>query len=698
MTAKFDLQYDSKDAVAGFKALADAVKLAEAAGAKFAPEVLEMVNRIQAAGDEAREAAADTSAFDKQVDELSQSIAAADASIGSFTVSTSQFGNTARKTASEIDRIGGSAKRGKFDIDQAADAFGGLEKLLGVTGAGAVSAYAGEVERLFKGFKEFSNSGSIGSIVVGLGSIAAIAGSLYVLWKDYNEVVEQTADKNSLLDGTLLSLAHSMGLISDETRDAVDILKQGDEFVKKFADSMKAADQASIQASKSISDAIAAIEQNLESTRNAFALTEELVRATDPAELGERINQMLADLKQLQADHKATAEDVQKYAQAINALEQRRIELIQEQKRAREEEAKAEESSWERTKKNQDERLKRHEELHKRKMDAIKAEEEAQKKADDEAKKRDEEKKKSIDDRLKKLKEINQAQAQPAQPQPAQPSQGGASPQPGGNPYGEGQAIGGPSFGDSLMAGLALPSFGNAPDLSGVNLPNFGGYNPNVNTGLGGGSGQAGPGQQGGGAIGGEAAAEVPAPGDLAQQVLDAAKENINDKDLIDKVVQDRLKEISDARDAAVKAIQDKADAGGIDQKDADKQIKAVERDADRKEKVERRNVARQVKGKDTGEDAGVQADRSADIADAQKDLVDQQLDRMKEQGKASQDTIDLLKQQGQLNQQEAQEAANMQKDIAALKAALDAVLNGRKGGGGGAGAGRGAALRRGRG
>ena len=227
------------------------------------------------------------------------------------------------------------------------------------------------------------------ALAVPLSAITAILYSANTLWNEYTEDIEQVADKSSALDGTLLKVAHSLGLISEETLNTSETLKQEGETLDKLTEQYKANEKAAAEkaiAERKLNDEAAkSIERQLEATRAAAAQAESMKNITSPEEADRQIRQLLADLQALANVGKADAETRKKYADSINGLEGRRIELVNE---ARSKEAAAAE-----------EKKKKQEEFHAKNK-------ELREKADAEQKAKDD---KDHDDRMRRLEEYYKA-------------------------------------------------------------------------------------------------------------------------------------------------------------------------------------------------------------------------------------------------------------------------------------------------
>lgn len=409
------LKYDSSQSVKSFQLLASAAVDLEKKIGDLPPELKSTADRLKATEAAMVDTSEATAKFEMEVQQLTDQLKQAESQLGSYAKASDATNAAFGKAASGARAFGSASGEGAGKVDRLKDAAGGLDAILTTLGFQTAGGVAGGIERMVMGFKDLSaasatttaattaTAGSLTAtgtaatgasvallpVVTVLGSIAAILASAYVLWQDYNEVVEQTADKNSMLDGTLLKVAHSLGLISDETLNTSETLKKEGEALDKLTAQYHANEKAiaerQVAEKKANDEAAKSIEKQLEATRAAAAQAESLRNITSPEEAERQIRQMLSDLQALADTGKADAETRKRYGESINQLEARRIELVNE---ARAKEAAAAEEK----KRKADEFFTRNKEL--REKDA------AEQKAKDE---------KDHDERMKRLDEYYKA-------------------------------------------------------------------------------------------------------------------------------------------------------------------------------------------------------------------------------------------------------------------------------------------------
>lgn len=192
---------------------------------------------------------------------------------------------------------------------------------------------------------------------------------------------------------------------------------------------------------------------------------------------------------------------------------------------------------------------------------------------------------------------------------------------------------------------------------------------------------------------------QVSENGIVNDAIGEAGKRNKRDeKKMIDDITRKRIENMRRENEIEAGRELDTDDTQYVSGKERSAYNKKL-REGRREDKLERRRVARQVRGQDTGEnDNGVAAaDRQTDISGAQKDLVDKQIKELEGRKGVNEKTVELLKMQQQLNEKSEEETQRQDKELAGIKAALEALL-GRKVGSSGQSANRSTNNRRARG
>ncbi|NDF13333.1 MAG: hypothetical protein EB060_11035 [Proteobacteria bacterium] len=200
----------------------------------------------------------------------------------------------------------------------------------------ATSAAAQADERQAAAFAISSATLAKGAVVIS--SLVAIVSSLYVLYQDWAETIEQVADKNSLLDGTLLKVLNSLGLISEETLNTSETLKAEQEALDAATRAMKehdkatsAAQEAEAKLQKTLEEKALAFTRSIEKTREEASAVKSLKEISDPEELKRQVDELSQELDKITRSGKLTQETFERYSSGIEKLEARRIEALEEQ-------------------------------------------------------------------------------------------------------------------------------------------------------------------------------------------------------------------------------------------------------------------------------------------------------------------------------------------------------------------------------
>ena len=415
MSTTYKLTYDPTEAQAGFKLVAQAIKELESAGVKIPAELQAIASRMEQVQAAADAAEATTDDFSRELAEIAKFADQASDELGSFAVSTAQVAAAQQRAAASANAMGNAVGGSVPKVDRLKDAAGGLDAVLTTLGFGTLGAVAGGIERLVMGYKDLTAATAasegatkaagatsaaaaipIGAIAAAVASIVAIVGSVIVLWKDYSETIEQTADKNSMLDGTLLKVLHTLGLISDETLNTSEQLKAEGEALdaatKAMTENEKATVAAQIAKQKFNQEAAAGARQMLEESRAAAQQAETIANVTDPEEASQMIEGMIRDLEALAAAGKVDEATKARYYSSIQQMEQRRIELVKERDAKEREAAERDKQELAERSKAMEESFRREDELaeanYQKQKEREKSEQEAKEKAEADEKQR----------------------------------------------------------------------------------------------------------------------------------------------------------------------------------------------------------------------------------------------------------------------------------------------------------------------
>jgi membrane protein involved in colicin uptake len=510
MSNQIKVQMEVAQALAAADDLVQKFKAMQASGEATGEE-------LQAMGKAAGEAQERFDSMGKEIEEAAK----AGLKFDDMTKDLQELEQAARKAADELEKTGDKGNKVAAAGERTASAAGGLEKILAAVGLAGLGGLFGSIEALILGIKDVA-AGAEGivpkilKIGVAVGSVTAILYSLWVLWDDYQETVEQVADSQSLLDGTLLKIGTTLGFVAQETAEVADwnrkadkatedytarmeshrvkmveVSQQSEELRKAIDEYLKSLDQAKedegIRLEVSGIDNVATAESRIDAVRKRLEELRKLQPENASLEAVEKRNRLLEEgLRKGQAEMQALQDRIQ----AIKDLES---DAAQKKKEAQAAEAdRLREIHALQLKAIADERTAMNE-AHKARLEEIAAEKAAQEASDAQAKA-------AIDARIAAIKGGSQAGGG------ASGGGGGSGPAP--NPYGEGTApTAGQGGQDPFLAALGdLPSFGYGGkgvaggfvgDLAGSGGPGtFGG-------GGGGVGGGESPGADGGGAPGG---------------------------------------------------------------------------------------------------------------------------------------------------------------------------------------------------
>jgi hypothetical protein len=483
----------------------------------------------------------------------------------------------------------------------------------------AASAAAFKGEMAAAGAASAATTVTFAGLATGAALVAGAAYAAYINWQDYNEVIEQTADKNSLLDGTMLSIGQALGLLTEEMVNESEATKDGIKFTDDYRKKMAEAEDQAMDTAKALADAVDNMGRSITDSRNAMIDAENLAQQNDAGELERQIDGIISETKRLYDERKISMEDVQKRQERINQLEGRRVEIINEQKAAEQQKIKETKEAEERQYQESEQRLKEFEEKRKETERAV---------AEEEDRLRKEKEKKEKDDydarmkmRLDALNREDKAKADASQKEQQREQQSSSEPK---TPYGEGMAP---------TAGTQTDTFAAA--ISGGDLPSFG-Y---------GGRGVAG------GMVGNDLGLGAELPSFGYQDKVAARRQ-------AQAMAQQQGEEQPLTADAAARDI-----------------INAtVDNPRERNRLVKQAAGGDKEKEKRFREDLQDGAASDPELQKAQKDLVEKQLQTMEDNGTLSKDMLQLIRQSIDKIQQTDADQQQMAQDIQDLKQVIGQV------------------------
>lgn len=326
MSTTYKLTYDPSDAKRGFELLAQAIRLAQQAGATLPPELQQIAQTLDQVEREETQTAKASDHLTKEMVDLAKSTDLAEDQLKSFSTTTDQAGRASAATAAKVDAKGRAIERVGKVVGGSRE---GLEKL-----TGAASALGSESAAVTKGMGVLA--GVLSAVTSPLGAVVAIGASAISIFNSLQKGATGVADAMDPIDGFALDLSRSLGLITEEAARLSEIMK-ADTATEDFARRMKESEKAAIDLSNRVRDLRKTIEEGRADQQSAL----ELQNATDPAELERKADALLAEAEALQQAGKISVEQVERYQKAIQQLEARRSQLLDEQ-RAKEKELAAE--------------------------------------------------------------------------------------------------------------------------------------------------------------------------------------------------------------------------------------------------------------------------------------------------------------------------------------------------------------------
>ncbi len=428
------LKYDSSQSVKSFQLLASAAVDLEQKIGDLPPELKAITEKLKATESAMVTTSEATYKLADAQEELTETTEKSAESVIHLDDGLEKIRERQQAAADAMREVSASTDTASQSFHGAAESAEGFGSAIDIVKYAGLATLADELQDVAGGLERFAknakkttaDTGSLGSqfstlgplaaklastitaLAIPVSTIAAILYSARTLWKEYSEDIEQVADKSSTLDGTLLGLAHSIGLIDEATLNTSETLKKEGETLDRLTEQYKANEKAAADkaiAEQQLNDEAAkTIERQLEATRAAAAQAESMKNITSPEEADRQIRQLLTDLQALANVGKADAETRQRYAASVNQLEARRIELVVE---ARAKEAAAEEEK----KAKQEEFFRRNKELRDKEEAEKKAQEdrdhqERMRRVEELAKAKAEQARKDREDKLKEYSDI----------------------------------------------------------------------------------------------------------------------------------------------------------------------------------------------------------------------------------------------------------------------------------------------------
>lgn len=660
MTADFKLKFDDGNTPDGLKKVADAAEKTAQAGQDMGQKMANAADAVGKAGDEAKQAAGQASSLDGSLTGVAGGAKKAESAVESFTVSTDQMMrkmDAATDKAEQLARAQAKVAKGGHEagkgIDTAKDAFGGLDAILTTAGLPGLGSLAGGLERATMGFKDLSTAGggtagALTKILIPLAAAYAIYKSMETIFNSTLELMpEIRVQWDAFTDsvGKHVKVAREVlndwGFLNDE---AEELKKKNEDLKKSFDDNNKALAEAQAkinpvtEAIKGYNDEVARgreqekidVEvQGVQSVASAEQQIKDMQKALDevanrPAPTVEIANQNAKDLEGLWKT----------YEPRMRALEERRKQLQQQEKQAADERKKVADSE----KKTDEDAAKRSDDEHRAEMDRIKKESDAKKKAADElAKSEADAAKKSRDARIEEiLKSKESTDTKIEGIQQVQQAEQQSQEQP--NKYGEGVAPTAGKKNSDAYAGAIDPlsQFTTDYDMGGNSFMMPGGSGPGSDK-----SAQKKVIQ--------EAVAEQ-----LRQHEADYAKGLASKYDVEGDV--NTVQGVVDAVNATGRKV------------DFTDDVNRFNREQRGLKKTETQSYRKSLAGKDTGEDADVQADRQNELLDASQNLLDESKQAKGERNQMAKDHLDITKELAQTVRDDRSEIASMKGDVDAIK------------------------------
>jgi len=657
---KVSLEFDGGDAKKGYQDIAKSAREAGQANVEMARDVGTVADACSDAGDEAKGTASKVSTLGNEIAGTSGQAQKAEGAIESFTISVDKAGQKMDVAADKAEhlaraqaRVASGGHGAAKGVDALKDGAGGLDAILSSVGLGGAAQFAGTIERLTLGAKDLSAAtGGMGNAIT---KIAIPLAAAYAIYKSmetiFNSTLELMPEIRVQWDALTESVSgyleegrkvlNDWGFLNDE---AEELKKKNAELKKSFDDNNKALTEAQAKINP-VTDAIKSLNDEIERGRQQEKIEVE-VQGIETVESAEReIQNIQKSLDEISKRPSLTIEAANMNAAELEAawkmneprlraLEERRKQLQQQEKQAADERKKVADAE----KKTDEDATKRHDDEHDAEMDRIKTETDAKKKAANElAKSEADAAKKSRDARIEEiLKSKESTDTKIEGIQQVQQAEQQSQEQP--NKYGEGIAPTAGKKNSDAYAGAIDPlsQFTTDYDMGGNSFMMPGGSGPGSDK-----SAQKKVIQ--------EAVAEQ-----LRQHEADYAKGLASKYDVEGDV-------------NTVQGVVDAVHATGrkVDFKDDLNQFNREQRGL---KKTETQSYRKSLAGKDTGEDADVQADRQNELLDASQNLLDESKQAKGERNQMAKDHLDITKELAQTVRDDRSEIASMKGDVDAIK------------------------------
>ncbi|MBY0589430.1 hypothetical protein K2X85_19820 [bacterium] len=416
MTTTYKLTYDPSDAKRGFELLAQAIKLAQQAGASLPPELQQIASRLDQVETGAADTAADLNKLDNELDDVSMSAKQADERLGSFAVSTQQVGTAATATAAKVNQQASAIEKTGKVVGSTRE---GLEKL-----TGAASALGNESAEVTKGMGVLA--GVVAAVASPIGAAVTVVASLVSILKSLNDGATSLADPGNPIDAAVLGIGRAFGLLSEEAARAYETLKN-DTATERFAENFKRGEEAAI----AFGNAVLGVGKAIDAGRQSREDDSWVNIIGDPEAISTEIDRLRSSMEELAQSRNLSEAQFGQMKELINKLEARRNVLLDEQKRKEDE---AYESRWVRAKGTIDQEDTRHQQ----RMDNLDEEKKAEEEVADIRQRGNDDVTKAVIARvleeMKGIKQVGQEQQKQFDEQQQRQEQAK-------NPYGEGQAV-----------------------------------------------------------------------------------------------------------------------------------------------------------------------------------------------------------------------------------------------------------------
>lgn len=165
------------------------------------------------------------------------------------------IGDAAEDAGKQLEGMASRGEKAAAANDKVGQAAGGLEAILAGLGLAAFGDIFGKIEQLTRGIKDIVEVGgtfiaTFAKIATVIGALVAIVVSVYTVYQELQKTTYEVADANSLLDGTLLKVANSIGLINEEAVNLAEQNRKDDEALGILTDKYKGLTEAQIEAAK----------------------------------------------------------------------------------------------------------------------------------------------------------------------------------------------------------------------------------------------------------------------------------------------------------------------------------------------------------------------------------------------------------------------------------------------------------------